>query len=200
MPCASLETGVVDQNVGDLGPYWSKSIWPGSFFPCMDLSDVVYIVWTLRPVNELRPVIEMAFLVLAAGITLAGHLSNWTIHDLTLFHMGGGGFFGRPPILCFIKFEPLVQFGWHFVTFNIFLLRLFCYKEVLKIFTFSGGNSTFVARGWKITFCGFTIFGFIFVWLDFLDNNVEFLFACQLHLKSKTNLNGQPSFLFFFNG
>ena len=48
----------------------------------MDHSDVVYIVQTLKPVNDLRKANEMAFLVLATGFTFAGHLINWTIYDL----------------------------------------------------------------------------------------------------------------------
>ena len=48
----------------------------------MDLSDVVYIIWTLKPVNDLRPANEMAFLVPAAGFAFEDHLSNWKIHDL----------------------------------------------------------------------------------------------------------------------
>ena len=42
----------------------------------MDLSDVVYIIWTLKPENDFRPAKEMAFLVPAAGFAIEGHLSN----------------------------------------------------------------------------------------------------------------------------
>ena len=73
---------VVDQTLAYLGPYRSKSDWSRSFSRFMDLSDVVYIIWTLKPLNDLRPANEMAFLVLAAGCTFGGHLSIWTIYDL----------------------------------------------------------------------------------------------------------------------
>ena len=55
------------------------------FFPLygsLKQSDVVYIIWTLKPTNDLRPAHEMAFLVLAAGFTFASHLSNRTTYDL----------------------------------------------------------------------------------------------------------------------
>ena len=48
----------------------------------MDLSQVVYIIWTLKPMNGLRPANEMAFLVPAASFAFEGHLSNWTIYNL----------------------------------------------------------------------------------------------------------------------
>ena len=37
----------------------------------------------MKPVNDLRPADKMAFFVLAAGFTFGGHVSNWTIYDLT---------------------------------------------------------------------------------------------------------------------
>ena len=52
------------------------------FFLCMDLLQVVYIIWTLKPVNDSRPANKMAFLVSTAGFAFEGHLSNWTIYDL----------------------------------------------------------------------------------------------------------------------
>ena len=36
----------------------------------------------MKPVNDLRLVKEIAFLVPAAGFAFEGHLSNWTIYDL----------------------------------------------------------------------------------------------------------------------
>ena len=81
MPCASSGTGIL-LTEPYLDPYWSKSIWSRSFFPCMDLLQVVYIIWTLKPVNDLRPANEIAFLLLAASFTFAGHLCYWTIDDL----------------------------------------------------------------------------------------------------------------------
>ena len=61
---------------------WSKSIWCRSFFPCMSLSQDVCIIWTLKPVNDLMPAKEMAFLVLAAGFAFERHLSYRTTYDL----------------------------------------------------------------------------------------------------------------------
>ena len=45
----------------------------------MDLSQVVYIIWTLKPVNYLRPAKEMAFLVPAAGFatSVTGQFMTW---------------------------------------------------------------------------------------------------------------------------
>ena len=77
MPCANSGTGMLTK------PYLDTvSIWSRSFFPCTDLSQVVYIIWTLKPVNDLRPAKEMAFLMPAAGFAFESHLSNWTIYDL----------------------------------------------------------------------------------------------------------------------
>ena len=59
-----------------------KSICSRSFFPCMDLSQVVYNIWTLKPVDDLRPANEKVFWVPAAGFTFEGHINNWTIYDL----------------------------------------------------------------------------------------------------------------------
>ena len=72
MLCASTGTAMLltIPCFGYLCPYWSKSIWSRSFFPCMDFSQVVYIIWTLKPVNDLRPANETAFLVFAAAFTL----------------------------------------------------------------------------------------------------------------------------------
>ena len=64
----------------NLGPYCSKSIWSRSIFPCVDLSEVVYIIWTLKTVNDLKPANEMAFSVLAASFTFGRHLNYWTIY------------------------------------------------------------------------------------------------------------------------
>ena len=52
------------------------------FFRFMDLSDVVYIISILKPVNDLRPPNEMALLVLVAGFTFGDHFSIWTIYEL----------------------------------------------------------------------------------------------------------------------
>ena len=68
--------------LGYLGPYWKKSIWARSFLSCMDLSEVVYIIRTLKPVNDLKTANQMIFLMLAAGFIFADHLSYWTIYDL----------------------------------------------------------------------------------------------------------------------
>ena len=52
------------------------------FFPLYGFLQVVYIIWTLKPVNDLTTANEMALLELAAGFTFVGHLDYWTICDL----------------------------------------------------------------------------------------------------------------------
>ena len=92
---------VVDQT---LGPDWRKSLWSFSLFACMDLSDVAHAIWILKPVNDLRPANEVAFLVLACElvslfeailliwkfmtwntyaklITHCSNASNWFVYD-----------------------------------------------------------------------------------------------------------------------
>ena len=84
MPRANSGTCVMltKPYLGFLDPYWIKSIWSRSLFPCMDLSQVLYIIWTLRPVNDLIPGKKMAFLVLAAvslleGVLVSGQFVAW---------------------------------------------------------------------------------------------------------------------------
>ena len=60
---------VVEETLRYLGLRWSKSICSCSFFRCMDLSDVVYIISTLKPANDLRSTNGMGFLVLTASFT-----------------------------------------------------------------------------------------------------------------------------------
>ena len=57
-------------------------MWPHSFFPLYASLASCLIISTLKPVNYLRLANEIAFLVLAAGFTFAGHLSYWTIYHL----------------------------------------------------------------------------------------------------------------------
>ena len=52
------------------------------FFYFMDLSDVVYIIWILKALNDFRLPNKMAFFMLAAGFTFGGHLSIWKIYEL----------------------------------------------------------------------------------------------------------------------
>ena len=73
MPCASSGTGML-LTKPYLGPYWSKSIWSRPFSPCTNLSDVVYIIWTLKPVNNYRSANEIALLLLPASFVLGGLL------------------------------------------------------------------------------------------------------------------------------
>ena len=46
MPCAGMGAGMLlaKPYLGCLDQYRSKSIWSPYFFPCMDLSQVVYII------------------------------------------------------------------------------------------------------------------------------------------------------------
>ena len=48
----------------------------------MDLPQVVYIIWTLNAVNDLRPANEMAFSLPATDFAFEVHLSHFTIYDL----------------------------------------------------------------------------------------------------------------------
>ena len=80
IPCASLGTGMLLSK-----PYLCtifKQI-DLILFSFVWISQVVYIIWTLKPVHDLRPAKEMAFLVPAPGFAFESHLVNWTIYDLT---------------------------------------------------------------------------------------------------------------------
>ena len=72
-PCASSGTGMLLIEANRFGLV---------FFRFMDLSGVVYIIWTLKPVHDLRPPNEMAFLVLVSGFTFGGILSILKIYEL----------------------------------------------------------------------------------------------------------------------
>ena len=82
--CKPCETSGTDMLLTKpyLGTVFKQIDLVSFFFPSMDLWDVVYIIWTLKPGNDLRPAKEMAFLVSVAGFAFDGHLSNWTIYDL----------------------------------------------------------------------------------------------------------------------
>ena len=80
--CKLRDSYFVDQTLGYLGPYLGKSISSRFFFPCMDSSQVAYIIWILKPVNDFKTGRRNGFLGACGWITSAGHLSNLTIYDL----------------------------------------------------------------------------------------------------------------------
>ena len=91
MPCASTGIGMLltKRYLGCLDPYRIKSIWSRYIFPCMDLSPVVYIIWTLKPVNDLRRQTKwlswcLRLVSLSQDILITGQFMTWKNSSKTL--------------------------------------------------------------------------------------------------------------------